>query len=157
MGEYYLKDIPIEESRKYLHNLKEEGISVKGETELSAYMASLINIELPLGTPLWRAYFVEDFSDTESCIVIKFHHSFGDGMAILITNCSLMDTFKPSVHLPKMKKFSWMEKLVIFLSLPVYLPYVLNKPLFRKNERNLIHKEKLSGTRVGFISKDFST
>ena len=84
LGEYYLKPIPISESIKYVRDLNAEGIHIRGEQEATQYMASQTNIELPLGTPQWRAHYIENYSDTESALFMTVHHSYGDGLALMI-------------------------------------------------------------------------
>ena len=46
---------------------------------------------------------------------------------------------------------------MIYCCLPFLVPMAMIKPLLRKPERNPLAGHKLSGERVGYVSKDYST
>ena len=49
----------------------------------------------------WKIQMVEDYSETTSCLIVKFHHQLSDGMG-LNTLFSLLNTKASHLSIPKM-------------------------------------------------------
>lgn len=76
--------------------------------------------------------FIENHTETTSVMLMKCHHSMTDGMGIVTLFALLNDeAFKPKL-IPKFKGFTWMQKLMVTLFIPVALIQQYSVALFFK-------------------------
>lgn len=62
----------------------------RGQRELEALAGELASTPLPAGRPLWTFHLIERYG-AGSAIVVRIHHCYGDGIALLYTLLSLAD------------------------------------------------------------------
>lgn len=112
----------------------------------------------PLGAIQWRAYFIEDYSDTESIVVYKFHHAMGDGISTILLFFNLVDNpdFRdfPSI----MIRFPVLQEVLIMLGSPFIFVFYLVRLLLKPKEKNQFTEPKvmnnLKAERRVYFSKD---
>jgi diacylglycerol O-acyltransferase len=61
-----------------------------GQRELEALAGELAGTPLPAGRPLWTFHLIEDYG-AGSAVIVRIHHCYGDGMALLYVLLSLAD------------------------------------------------------------------
>lgn len=61
-----------------------------GQRELEALAGELAGTPLPAGRPLWTFHLIERYG-AGSAIIVRIHHCYGDGVALLYTFLSLTD------------------------------------------------------------------
>ena len=61
-----------------------------GQRELEALVGELAGTPLPAGRPLWTFHLIERYG-AGSAIIVRIHHCYGDGVALLYTLLSLSD------------------------------------------------------------------
>jgi WS/DGAT/MGAT family acyltransferase len=61
-----------------------------GKAELEAFVSALIGTPLDPGRPLWQFHLVERF-ETGSAVVVRIHHCYADGIALIRVMLSLTD------------------------------------------------------------------
>lgn len=61
-----------------------------GQRELEALAGELAGTPLPAGRPLWTFHLIEHYGGG-SAIIVRIHHCYGDGVALLYTLLSLAD------------------------------------------------------------------
>lgn len=103
--------------------------------------------------------FVEDYTDETSLLLIKCHHSFTDGMGVITLFAYLNDSsFCPKL-VPKLKKISCWQKILVACFVPVALVMQYNVALFfkLKEQNKKIHTPngKNSGDSVFLCSKTY--
>lgn len=84
----------------------------------------------PLSFVQWRLYFIEDFSETESVMVYKVHHSLADGIATILMFTALTDEPKMENYPRIMPHMSIFMKLFITLAMPLYVQWIGIRTLF---------------------------
>lgn len=62
----------------------------RGQSELEALAGELASTPLPAGRPLWTFHLIERYG-MGSAIIVRIHHCYGDGIALLYTLLSLAD------------------------------------------------------------------
>lgn len=102
---------------------------------------------------------VENYSDETSLLLIKCHHSFTDGVGVITLFSYLNDdTFCPKL-IPKFKKITWIQKMMVALFVPAALVMQYNVALFfkLKPQNKIIHTvdRKNSGESVFLCSKTY--
>ena len=110
---------------------------IHNETELAEFMSELQSLREPLGFVQWRLYFIEDFSEDESVMVYKVHHSLADGIATVLMFSGLTDEPKIENYPRIMPHMSVFMKLFITLVMPIYVQWIGIRTLFvLKPQRN---------------------
>ena len=72
-----------------------------GEAALAALVSDLMSTPLDLAKPPWQFHLVERF-DGGSALIVRLHHSIGDGVALIHVLISMADeTFDPGRALPE--------------------------------------------------------
>ncbi len=54
---------------------------LQSEYDINAFVEKLIQIRIPLDRPQFEIHFVENYNATQSIIMMKHHHVFGDGIS----------------------------------------------------------------------------
>ena len=63
--------------------ITDAGVPIHSEKELADFMADQMNSPIPLNTPQFRTWLVQDYTPGCSIIIIKMHHSFTDGLGVI--------------------------------------------------------------------------
>jgi len=58
--------------------IKKISKNFKSEDEVKEFMEELCNREMDYSKPLWEFYLDEDYSPTESLLLLRMHHAFSD-------------------------------------------------------------------------------
>ncbi|MEO8566077.1 MAG: wax ester/triacylglycerol synthase domain-containing protein [Betaproteobacteria bacterium] len=61
-----------------------------GKAELEAFVSTLAGMQLDPGRPLWQFHLIERF-DGGSALVVRIHHCYADGIALIQVMLSLTD------------------------------------------------------------------
>lgn len=78
MGDKYLEDVPLEEAAKLIKHPIEP---IHTERDLLNYLEIILPPRIPIDRPPWEVYAFPDYKENESAIILKVHHSVGDGMS----------------------------------------------------------------------------
>jgi len=78
MGEYYFEDVPLEEAALLIKNRPEP---VHNENDLMRFLETILPPRIPLYKPPWEIYVFPDYTEKESAMILKVHHSVGDGLS----------------------------------------------------------------------------
>ena len=109
----------------------------KSESDLEDFVASDINKLLPLNRPQWRVYVVLNYlRKNKTLIIIKLHHSIGDGGSCVCMNLCLSGKYESELLMPY--RLSFFNKAIAFLSLPLYLPTMLRVLFTLRIDDNVI-------------------
>jgi len=73
---------------------------------------------------------VPDYSETESVLIYKVHHSLGDGVANILMFFSITDDSKIEDVPELVPRFSCCTRFLIGLIMPLYSPLVAIHTLF---------------------------
>ena len=46
---------------------------------------------LPLNKLQWQLFYVKDYTENESCIILKINHTLSDGNGIMLLGCELSE------------------------------------------------------------------
>eukprot|EP00929_Paragymnodinium_shiwhaense_P063973 TRINITY_DN3200_c0_g1_i1.p1 TRINITY_DN3200_c0_g1~~TRINITY_DN3200_c0_g1_i1.p1 ORF type:complete len:479 (-),score=104.98 TRINITY_DN3200_c0_g1_i1:489-1925(-) len=79
-----IQDIPMQ-------NMVQSAPQVKKQEDLDEFCSDLSKQLLPLDTPLWRAYVINDMDDGRSLLLWQVDHVLGDGEALVKIFMSLLD------------------------------------------------------------------
>lgn len=71
-----------------------------GQQELEAFAGELSGTPLPAGRPLWTFHLIERYG-RGSAILVRIHHCYGDGVALMQVLLSLADRSPGAVATPK--------------------------------------------------------
>jgi hypothetical protein len=99
-------------------------------------MSAEIGTKLPLDDVQWRLYLVEDYSETESVIIIKVHHSMSDGLGLMLSLNAMTD--KPEIRsfLALSRSFGFGYRLWQKIIAPYSTILMLHKMLTTTKENN---------------------
>ncbi len=61
-----------------------------GQAELEAFVSELAGTDLDRGRPIWQFHFIDDFQGG-SAVVLRIHHCYADGMAMIRVFLTLTD------------------------------------------------------------------
>lgn len=107
---------------------------------------------LPDDRPLWQFELVEEFEPGTSAMIVRIHHSIGDGMALLAVIFSLMDdatttteTGTPRAVRPAAGHLG--KSLLRLVTLPLAAPGVLIRRLLWPRDSHALHGPKVSGVK----------
>jgi WS/DGAT/MGAT family acyltransferase len=107
---------------------------------------------LPDDRPLWQFELVEEFEPGTSAMIVRIHHSIGDGMALLAVIFSLMDdatapeeTGTPRAVRPAVGHLG--KDLLRLATLPLAAPGVLIRRLLWPRDSHALHGAKVSGVK----------
>lgn len=113
---------------------------------LQAYVGEHASIPLPADRPRWEVHLIEHFEADASAMMIRIHHSFADGMALVGVMFALMEgvgtELAGSVRPATVAKGN---RLLQALLLPIAAVGVLVPRLLWRPDRHALHGPKLSG------------
>ena len=128
LGDFYYKELPIEQALGTVFVIIPQ--ELKDYKDIDKFIEENINVELPLSEPQYRYFYKEHFGNG-SLLVWKQHHSFCDGASSMAFILASGDHYDPSAMIP-IRKVSFMQKLMLKLSIPLLLPKVFLKLLLYK-------------------------
>lgn len=129
------------------HILPARGENLHSLEALQAYVGREADGKLPRDRPRWEIQVVEGFEDDATALLIRVHHSIGDGMALISLMFALMDetwnredgVARGSVH-P-----SAGARILRAVMIPLAAPGILLRRLTWIADRTLLHGADLSG------------
>ena len=114
------KDIDKEVTINQVIEWKE---SFKTKYELLEYINNLWNEDMDYTKPLWEFRFVENYTNDSSIIIVRYHHSFCDGIGFAtILSCLNDNQFSHKID-KKSSSISLMQKAILVLLTPFYIVY----------------------------------
>ncbi|KDO34476.1 hypothetical protein SPRG_00540 [Saprolegnia parasitica CBS 223.65] len=73
------------------HVYADVNANVHNEAELKAYVSQHYTRDLDRSKPLWEMILIEDYTPSESVLVMRFHHVVGDGISLVSMMFSAVD------------------------------------------------------------------
>ncbi|CDW75466.1 ws dgat mgat [Stylonychia lemnae] len=151
-GDPYLKDVPIEEASKLVYHRKEP---VHSEEEIVKFMEFILPSRICLQKPPWEVHVFPDYNDTESAVILKIHHSIGDGLSGQFAALTSSDHFDPE-NAPPIRNVTNKERFLLTCLGFLRLPWALFKSMYYWAAPNpLNYSPQLSGKKVCEVSKDY--
>jgi hypothetical protein len=129
---------------------------VRDVKELEEFVNQEANKPIPLVRPQWEIWWQDDFQGRYSLMIYKQHHSMCDGISCMSFHIGQGECYDTSCLLPFPRKISFLERLLVRLSFPFYLPKIIWGVLKTKQDLNPLHdgKRQLSGRKLVSTSKD---
>ena len=93
------------------------------------------NIREPHENVQATMFLIPDYRENESAIVFKIHHSMMDGQAFGSFYSVLCEEYDGS-KVPTMPSMAWWKWLMIYMMLPVLVPYMGLKLAFMHKDSN---------------------
>lgn len=104
-----------------------------------------MNEYMPYDKPLWEMYLLENYSENESIVFVRMHHSFTDGVGYV----SLMSCINDEKYKIKMdKKFpeaGLVERVLLAIATPFYIAILLITFTGIRTDKNAAKVRKLRG------------
>lgn len=126
-GDYYYEEMDLEEAlevsiQKIPDNMSKE--------EIQKYVEETINKRIPLSVPQQQVRISYNYEGNKDkmCVIFKSHHSFADG----ISAYSFMLCMGTEFDRSKMMKFEglpWLNRMILRLMVPLYIPKIVFKML----------------------------
>ncbi len=135
------------------HILPASATGLTSRKALQHFVGSEASRPLPEDRPLWQFELVEEFEPGTSALIVRIHHSIGDGMALLAVIFALMDdavaTEEPGIARAVRPAAGHLGKgLLRLVTLPLAAPGVLIRRLFWPRDSHALHGPKVSGTKT---------
>lgn len=120
---------------------------------LQQFVGAEASRPLPADRPLWQFQLVEEFEAGTSALVVRVHHSIGDGMSLLEVIFSLMDQARTTEEtgIPKAVRPAAGHpgrSLLRLATLPLAAPGVLIRRMFWPRDSHALHGAKVSGVKT---------
>ncbi len=141
------------------HIFAARGENLHGLEAVQAYVGAEASRKLPRDRPRWEIQVIEGFEDHGTALLVRIHHSIGDGMALVSLMFALMDEpwnredgmARGSVHPSPGARL--VGKLVRGAMIPLSAPGILLRRLTWIPDRSHLHGPSLSGRkRVAWTS-----
>ena len=152
-GDYYYETMSEEETfKKAFQVITDPEKTLKSQEEMDQFVQDNINAKLPMDGPLWRAI-IQKYDDPEgkgkSIFIWKCHHSFGDGISIVLFNLAISKEFDRSFFVASNDLKLW-QRILVRCCVPFqffYVAYQFIKTFSAKIGGNIItnNKKKLNG------------
>jgi len=107
-GAYWCDDPNFDLSR-HLHRVRLPGRG--GKAALQRFVGELASTPLDFAHPLWQIHFVEKY-DGGVAAVLRFHHTIGDGDALVRVSLTLGDDFQPAEMQEDHREGGWPQSLL---------------------------------------------
>lgn len=120
--------------------------------QVQDYVGRQASRKLDRDRPRWEVQVIERFEDDASALLVRVHHSIGDGMALVSLMFALMDeswdrtdgVAQGSAPLPGLSLLRQVQRAI---AIPLSAPGVLLKRLTWFPDRSHLHGPELSGTK----------
>ncbi len=129
---------------------------VHNEKELADFIAKEQCVEMEKDTVQYKHIFIEDYTPTESAYIFKMQHCLADGLA-LINYLYVLQDDDNVCSLPKMRHFSFLEKVLIYLCSPIAIIYAnINGNRLGAQNNCIANHMKPTGNKVVCFGNDIS-
>jgi len=120
---------------------------------LQRFVGAEASRPLAADRPLWLIEVVEEFEPGTSALIVRIHHSIGDGMALLAVIFSLMDDASTTAETGIAKAIRPAaghlgRSLLRMAALPLAAPGVLIRRLFWPRDDHALHGATVSGVKT---------
>ena len=117
LGDYYYKE--MSEDKVFELCITEMNGVVKNSDDINHFIQDNINIKMPIDGPLWRIWFqnYEEDGQQRSVLFWKNHHSFCDGVSIMLFNLALSEEYGRD-YFVKGKDMTLFQQIAIKLMVP---------------------------------------
>ncbi|MBK9795163.1 MAG: DUF1298 domain-containing protein [Holophagaceae bacterium] len=146
--QYWEKDPDFDLSR---HIVTTNGKPLKNLEDIQAYMGQEASHGLDRHRPAWEIQVVERFEKDATALLVRIHHSIGDGEALVSLMFSLMDApfghangMAHSVGPPPVADH-WLGRFLRTAAIPFSAPGILLRRLAWVPDRSTMHGAALSG------------
>ena len=135
------------------HIVPARGRHLTSLAEVQAYVGRMANRKLKEDRPRWEIKVIEGFEDGATALLVRIHHSIGDGMALVSLMFALMDeTWNRSDglargSLPPAAGLSALQLLQRAVAVPLSAPGVLLRRLAWFADSSHLHGPELSGVK----------
>ena len=102
-------------------------------------MSDLYNIRESYDNVQFNVFLMPDYDEERSCLIIKAHHSFTDGMGFASFFLILSNNFNGK-NLGSIKPLSWTKKVLVVAAIPFLIMYELIALSFTPADVNYIRK-----------------
>ena len=141
------------------HIVPARGKNLKSLEDVQAYVGRMANRKLKEDRPRWEMKVIEKFEGGGTALLVRIHHSIGDGMALVSLMFALMDeTWNQTDGLakgsiPPLGGLNPMQLLQRAVAIPLSAPGVLLRRLAWFPDNSHLHGPELSGVkRVAWTS-----
>jgi len=152
LGDYYWKPTNPEETIHYC--FQRIPTEIKTQRDIEQLVEEDMNKLMPMDKPQWRMYFQENYLEDKSLVIYKQHHSLSDGVSCISFHLAHGEGYDLS-SLIAIKKVPFIQRMILRLSFPLYVPGIIIKQFLVKQDINPLNDgvKNLSGKkRVGTTS-----
>ncbi|CAI2367328.1 unnamed protein product [Moneuplotes crassus] len=108
---------------------------IHDEDSLCHFAEKICNLKMDYSKPLWEFHFIENYSETQSAMVMRMHHTCADGGGIVGLFSAMNDPDKRLKISKEFPKIGFVQDLVLTFICPIYSVYLLAK-------KALFHSDK---------------
>ena len=133
LGVLVWKDMGAENAKA---QLKKCEAKLESEEQCQNYIEELLNKDMDFSKPLWEFILCEDYSKTESVVLVRMHHALTDGNGyVSLMSCINDEQYKLKLDKEFPKPNIFMD---IFFTIvgPIYSLYLVAKFFLRSSDSN---------------------
>jgi NRPS condensation-like uncharacterized protein len=149
-----MKRLPMDQVREAVQVIDEEKYQLHTEQDLANFLANTVNEPIPLDTPQFRMWIVENFTETESAVMFKEHHVMADGIGILEIILLIADEFNPDSMID-FRPTTWFNQMILYIISPLFIFYYLVPILLKRRDKFSITNTRLSGEKKFAVGKKY--
>ena len=117
-GFFFWKEISKHTAKDQIKKCEQDIHSKSAAVE---YCQQQISIKIPLDRPQWEMNYVENYSDSQSLLILKFHHAFSDGAGILNSMLFANKTEHISPEMRKGRAIPFYLEILNGLLFPIFI------------------------------------
>ena len=154
-GDYYWKDTN-DIDRALNQAFERVPREFKDQKEIEKFVNEEINKPIPLDRPQWHIWVQENYQDKHTLLIYKQHHSMCDGISCINFHLGQGDNFDISALIPFPRKITLLDRIMIRLTFPIFLPRIAWGLFTTRQDRNPLHDgiRELSGNKISATSTD---
>jgi len=127
-----IKPLKILFNKENDKNFNNFNVDIDNQKLIQKFIEKKFSTNLKDDKPLWRIYYSENFEENKSLFILKFHHSIGDGSALLniLSNLNNEANIRENYNNVKnntYKKIGFLKKIMMILFSPIATSLVLPK------------------------------
>lgn len=152
-GDYFYESMTEEETlKKAFLEIDDPQKTIKNQDQMDQFVQDNINVKLPVDGPLWRMVIMK-YDDPDgkgkSIMIWKSHHSFCDGVSMVLFNLAISKEFDRSYFVKSTDLKLW-ERIFVRCCVPFqffYVAFQTARTLSAKIGGNFVtnNKKKLNG------------
>ncbi|CAI2367884.1 unnamed protein product [Moneuplotes crassus] len=119
---------------------------INDEDGLRKFAEKICNERMDYSKPLWEFHFIENYSETQSAMVLRLHHAVADGGGIVGLFSAMNDPDKRLKIGKQFPKIGFLQDLVLTFVGPIYSVYLLAK-------KGLFHSDK-EASKINELKKE---